>query len=222
MKKGITIALIIVLVIGFGYFLFKISPQQNNKAKSTLSDFDLSTALNITAPRAVEADDHVMGNPSAKNTMVVYEDFECPACASYSPIVEQFTSTLTDTKVVFRHFPLPQHTDAVVAAYAAEAAGNQGKFWEMYKQLYSTQSLWTGQADPTQKFADLAVAAGVSDLNKFKADMQAKIHKDKMQKDITEGLSLKIQGTPTLYFNGTILEIGSLDQVKAQVEKLYK
>jgi protein-disulfide isomerase len=163
-----------------------------------------------------------MGKQDAKNTMVVYEDFQCPACASYFPIVEQFPVALTDTKVVFRHYPLPQHQNAVPAAYAAEAAGAQGKFWDIYKQLYTTQDQWSNLADPTDKLVELAGVAGVPDLNKFRADMQSKIGKDKIQADISEGNGLKLGGTPSLYFNGKPLQLGNIDSIKQQVQPLYK
>jgi protein-disulfide isomerase len=226
MKRNITIVIIVLLALGLGFYLFKISPQEsqtpNNGAYG--NDFNLTKTENITQPRPAGNGDFVLGNPGAKNTAVVYEDFECPACATFYPIVEQIPSALTDTKVVFRHYPLPQHVDAIPAAYAAEAAGAQGKFWEIYKLLYDTQNQWASLEGQqlTDKFVQIAQQAGVPDVNKFKADMQNKIGKDKIQTDITEGNSLKLQGTPTLYFNGKMLDVGNIDSIKSQAEKFYK
>jgi protein-disulfide isomerase len=223
MKKNITIAVIVILALAFGYYLFKLSPQTSVPGNSQSSgDFDLSQVKDIKEPRAVGSGDYVLGNPAAKNTMIVYEDFQCPACASYAPITEQFPVALTDTKLVFRHYPLPQHKNAVSAAYAAEAAGVQGKFWEMYDKLYETQGSWEGLANPADMFAQLAGQIGLGDINKFKSDMSAKAGKNKIQEDWVEALSLNLGGTPSLYFNGQPIKVGNLEQVKVQAEKLYK
>lgn len=226
MKKVITIVIIALVVLGFGFFLFKISPQQTTPPSgdsNPLSDFDTTKTINITEPRPVGAGDYVLGNANAKNTAVVYEDFECPACAAFAPAAEQIPAVLQDTKLVFRHYPLPQHPNSVTSAYAAEAAGTQGKFWEMYKLLYPNQDQWVSLTGTQliDQFAQYAQQAGVSDINKFKTDMANKIGKDKIQADITEGNSLHIQGTPTLYFNGHLMQLGTIDQIKQQAQALY-
>lgn len=224
MKKVVTIVIIALVVLGFGFYLFKISPQQTVPSGSSnpLSEFDITKTVNITEPRPSGNGDYVLGNPAAKNTAVVYEDFECPACAAFSPTVEQLPTALQDTKVVFRHFPLAQHQNAVHAAYAAEAAGAQGKFWDVYKLFYSNQNQWASLADPSDALTQLAQQAGVPNVVKFKTDMQNKIGKDKIQADITEGTSLQLQGTPTLYFNGHLLQLGTIDQIKQQAQAFYK
>lgn len=221
MKKIITIIIIVLLAVGFGYFLFKISPQKTG-SNPGLSDLNLPPAKDIQEPRPVELGDYILGNPSAVNTLVVYEDFECPACANFSPIILQIPSQLKDTKVVFRHYPLPQHTLAVPAAFAAEAAGFQGQFWKYYEQLYVRQNEWNNLTDPTQKFVDIALQVGGINTDQFKNDMLAKKGKAKIEADITEATGLKISGTPTIYFNNKLLELGVIDKIKQQAEKLYK
>ena len=221
MKKNITIIIIVLLALGFGYFLFKISPEE--KTKLPAEDFDLTGVTQLKEPAQLGPDDHVMGNVNAKNTMVVYEDFQCPACLSFRPTVDQMPTVLTDTKVVFRHYPLIQiHQNAAFAAYASESASAQGKFWEMYDQLYNHQSEWSNLADPNDKFAEYAGAAGVANLDQFKSDLTSKKYKPRVQKDIVEAVGLGVGGTPTLYFNGQLISPGTIDQVKAQAEKLYK
>lgn len=219
-KKIITISIIVLLVLGFGYFLFKISPKPIT-TDSTWKDLNLSQTPEIIEPREVDAGDYVLGDPSAKNILVVYEDFECPACANFSPIILQIPSQLKDTKVVFRHYPLPQHNLALSAAYAAEAAGLQENFWEYYEQLYAKQNEWNNLADPLDKFVEIASQMGKIDVNKFKNDILEKKGKVKIEKDISEALGLKIGGTPTIYFNGKVLELGNIDKIKQQAEKLY-
>lgn len=219
-KKVISIVLVLLVVLGFSYFLYKISPKESSPG--SFSDFDISGIKAASAPREIESGDYVKGNPLAKNTFVVYEDFECPACANFAPVVESVPTELKDTKVVFRHFPLSQHKKAATAAYAAEAAGAQGKFWEMYSSLYGTQAEWSGIADPLSYFQNLASRIGVSDLEKFSADVQGKIGKSKIETDLKEALGMQVNATPTVYFNGQKLELGDISTLKNQAEKLYK
>lgn len=221
MKKTITISVIVLVALGLGYYLFKISPQPVTPAGQ--SDFDLSGVKPLSAPREVDSHDYILGNRSAKNTLVAYEDFECPACAAIRPVLEQVTSTFKDTKVVYRHFPLYQiHPNAIAAAYAAESAGAQGKFWEMYDQLYESQNDWATLANPIDKFVELAKNAGVANLEQFKSDTEGKKYKDNIQADLVEANGLNVGGTPTLYFNGHLLQNGNLADLQKQAEPFYK
>ncbi len=220
MKKIISIAIVVILAIGLGYFLFKISPQQ--KPGATSADFDLNNLTRLSQPAEVNADDHILGNPAAKNVMVAYEDFQCPACANFRPILESFPSALSDTKVVFRHFPLfTLHKSAIIAAYASEAAAAQNRFWEFGGLLYENQTEWDSLSDPTEKFVEYAQKAGVADLDKFRNDVAQKTYKSRVERDVREGYGLNVSGTPTLYFNGKQIQLDGLEGIKKQVEPLY-
>ena len=84
MKRAITIAVIVLFAGGAGYYLYKISPEQPGpQNQNQNSEFDLSGAKLLSEPGPVTADDHVLGNPQAKNIMVAYEDLQCPACANF-------------------------------------------------------------------------------------------------------------------------------------------
>jgi protein-disulfide isomerase len=220
MKKIITISVVVLLALGFGYFLFKISPQEQQQTNNTGNDFDLSAVKKIETPRAVELDDRILGNPAAKNTFITYEDYQCPSCAATSDMLKLVPTEFTDTKLVFRYFPLYQiHKNAVVSAYAAESAGAQGKYWEMHDLLFANQSNWSELADPLEYFVGLAKDAGVTNLDQFKTDITSKKFKDRIQKDLVESLSLDLPGTPTLYFNGHRLTNDSLENLKKQAEQ---
>ena len=100
---------------------------------------------------AISASDHFLGNPGAKVTLVEYADFECPACAEYYPLVKQLANDYTDKILfVYRYFPLPQHANAIPTAKASEAAGDQGKFWEMHDLLFDNQTKWENVSDPNK------------------------------------------------------------------------
>lgn len=220
MKKNITITVIVLLVLAFSFFLYKISPEEKTiKADS----FDLSSVKPKKDFNPVTEQDHVKGDFNAKNTFIVYEDFQCPACASINKDLNKVVSELKDTRLVFRHFPLFQiHKNATAAAFASEAAAAQGKFWEMKDILYENQTLWEGMNYPMDKFMDYAKEIGIKDLEKFKSDMENKVHKTKIEKDLIDALSLELEGTPTLIFNGTKLKNMGIDGIKRQVENLYK
>ena len=200
--------------------MLKISPEQKPGASS--ADFDLNNLTKLTQPSEVTDGDHILGNPAAKNIMVAYEDFQCPACANFRPILESFPDQLTDTKVVFRHFPLfTLHKNAIIAAYASEAAAAQNKFWEFGALLYENQPEWDSLSDPTEKFVEFAQKAGVEDLDKFKNNVVSKTFKSRVERDVREGYGLNVSGTPTLYFNGKILQLDGLEGIRKQVEPLY-
>lgn len=218
MKKVITIVLIALLAVGFGYFLFKISPQT---ADTNLNGNDIKS---LSQPSEVTSADHILGNPEAKNTLIIFEDLQCPACANFNQqVTTRITTELKDTKVIFRHFPLIQiHKNAVPAGNALEAAGAQGKFWDFANLAYEKQADWSNLADPLSYFESLAQQIGVKDMGKFKLDLQNQAYKDKIETNYREGLALNLQGTPSVFFNGQTLQLGDLASIKQQAEKLYK
>jgi len=185
--------------------------------------FDTSNIKPITEPGKITGNDHILGSASAKNTFIVYSDFQCPACAAYNDLLKQIPQTLTDTKLVLRDFPLTQiHKNAAISALAAEAAGAQGKFWEMSDQLFKQQGSWADEADPLDSFASYAKAAGVANIAKFKSDVSSQAYKGKVQSDLREAYALDLPGTPSFYFNGHHLDNGDMDSLKSQAQKYYK
>jgi protein-disulfide isomerase len=151
----------------------------------------------------------VEGPADSKVTLIEYGDFECPACAVYAGFIERLaaeeaTGTL---RVVFRHFPLSQHPNALVAAQASEAAAAQGKFWEMYKLLYAGQDMWATLSDSAARdvFAGYAGMAGL-DAAKFKTDIDSDAGKQLIQAELAEGEALGISYTPTIFVNGKAID----------------
>lgn len=155
---------------------------------------------------AVSENDHVMGNAAAVVTLIEYSDFQCPACAAFEPLVKEMLTTYGDNvRLVYRHFPLyTLHPNAEAAAFAAEAAAQQGKFWEMHDMLLDRQNDWSELADPTSMFV---AYAGLLNLNtdQFTQDLTSKIVKDHVSVDVDSGNAANISATPTIYLNGTPL-----------------
>ena len=135
-------------------------------------------------------------------TLIEYSDFQCPACASFFPVVERLISENGDkVRFVYRHFPLPQHANAVPAAIAAEAAGTQGKFWEMYTLLFEKQDEWALVANPKTLFTQYATEIGLN-LEKFDTDYNSEEAKERVNAGVRSGLKAGVNSTPTFYLNG--------------------
>ncbi|MES3031515.1 MAG: thioredoxin domain-containing protein [Patescibacteria group bacterium] len=183
----------------------------SNKAKNELTGAGL--------PDQVVATDWVKGTSTAPVTLVEYSDFQCPACGGYFPLVEKLVAeNPTLVRLVYRHFPLQQHVHAMLAAQASEAAGNQGKFWEMYKKLFETQADWDKAADAKAVFTGYAQELGL-DMVKFAADIDSQVVKDKINAQALGGARGGVNSTPTFYVNGKkIQNPQSYDEFKKLIE----
>lgn len=151
---------------------------------------------------SVKDDDWVKGNNNAKVTLIEYADFECPACAIYSAeVIGKLASEYGDNlRIIYRHFPLPQHTRALDAAKAAEAAGKQGKFWEMSDLLYKNQESWSS-GDLKEKLRGYAKELNLN-LDQFNGDFDSDSILQSIRENESEAYTLKINETPTFYVNG--------------------
>jgi protein-disulfide isomerase len=146
---------------------------------------------------SVNSADHIFGNPIAPLELVEYGDYECPYCGRAYPIVKDIQQQLgSNIKLVFRHFPLSKiHPHAFSAAVAAEAAGLQGKFWEMHDIIFENQK--TLDAEHILLFAG---KLGL-DLDRFKNDIQQEGLIDKVEKDFESGIRSGTNRTPTFFIN---------------------
>ncbi len=202
LKIMIPIAVVVVLV--GGYFVFK----SGGSTPSTQNSQPVDQSL------LVHANSHMTGNINAKVTLVEFGDYECPSCgAAYQPIktlVSQYSSN-PNFNFVFRNFPLTTvHPNAQIAAEAAEAAGEQGKYWQMHDLLYENQGTWGDSAAPLQYFLQYAQELGLN-VNTFQQEVQAAKFAPEIQADVTDGNTLGIDATPTFYVNG-IQIVGDQEQ----------
>jgi protein-disulfide isomerase len=155
----------------------------------------VSDAL-LTPP--VSREDHAAGPDDAPVTLVEYGDYECPYCGMAHPIVKKARRELgSQLRFVFRHFPLGEiHPHARLAAQVAEAAGAQGKFWEMHDTLFEHQN--------ALEFDDLvgyAKSLGL-DTTKFARDLEAGTFAKRVRDDFRNGVKSGVNGTPTFFMNG--------------------
>jgi protein-disulfide isomerase len=158
--------------------------------------------LDLHAPKLaipVNEKDHAQGPPDAPVTLVEYGDYECPYCGRAYPVVKQLQQQMGGTlRFIFRNFPLNTlHEHAGVAAQAAEAAGAQGKFWEMHDLLYENQDD-LAEAD----LRSYALKIGL-ELYQFDADLSAERFANLVSDDFRGGVRSGVNGTPTFFINGT-------------------
>lgn len=163
----------------------------------------------VLSPDVTETD-HSFGDPEAKVVLVEFGDFQCPACANYYPIVKQIEANFKDSvRLVFRHFPLTNtHPNAMAASQAAEAAGLQGKFWEMHDLLYENQSDWSSLPSPRNTF--MAYAGRLSlNVDRFQKDMDSEAVTAAIRFGVESGNRSAILGTPTFFMNGQKIQTPS-------------
>ncbi|OGC46761.1 MAG: hypothetical protein A3A94_01955 [Candidatus Portnoybacteria bacterium RIFCSPLOWO2_01_FULL_43_11] len=161
---------------------------------------------------AISSSDWIKGNKEAKTILVEYSDFQCPACAVYYPLVKKLIEDKGNSfQFTYRHFPLPQHKNAEQAAYAAEAAGKQGKFWEMHDLIFERQDDWAEAENAKDIFKEYAQSLELN-IEQFNQDRDSQAVKDKVQKDYTSGLTNKVNATPTFFLNGEKIQPRSYDE----------
>jgi protein-disulfide isomerase len=150
----------------------------------------------ITPP--VNKTDHVFGNPIAPFELVEYGDYQCSYCGhAYQVVKDVLQQMKSDIKFVFRNFPLSKiHPHSFMAAVATEAAGLQGKFWEMHDIIFENQR--TLDAEKILFFAETLDL----DLDRFKNDIQQQSIIDKIENDFESGIRSGVNGTPTFFING--------------------
>ncbi|HET6370969.1 MAG TPA: thioredoxin domain-containing protein, partial [Nitrospiria bacterium] len=147
------------------------------------------------------------GNPRSAVTLVEYSDFQCPTCGQYYPMLRQLNDEFHDQiRFVYRQFPLTGlHRNAMPAALAAEAAGRQGRFWEMHNLIFEHQKEWSERTDARNLFIGYAKQLGL-DITRFEADMDAESAKKEVESDMQSGFLLGVNGTPTFFLNGVKLQ----------------
>lgn len=203
-----------LIVVGISGTLFGLSATAGSKPDETPKE----TKVFIDK---ISAYDWVKGSRTASAVLVEYSDFQCPACGAYYPLVKRVAEEYGDKlAIVYRNFPLTTiHKNALRGAYAAEAAGQQGKFWEMHDRLFENQKEWSEGENP-QKFFDAYATALNLDMDRFRKDMDSRSVKDKVSADAASAEKYEVNGTPTFFLNGKKLDsVRSFDDFKTVIDE---
>lgn len=205
-NRFFAILLIIIAVIGGVIFV--------SKNKSDTPSVTDTPPSNITT-----------GKGTTGVTLVEYGDFQCPVCASFFPIVQQVKEKYGDQITFqFRNFPLSEiHPNAVIAARAAMAANNQGKFWEYHDLLYQNQTSWAESNDPVSILDGYAEQLGL-DMQQFRSDRASNEINNVVQADRAEAQRQGFTGTPTFVLDGQKLDPSptSIDAFSAKIDEAIK
>jgi len=174
--------------------------------------------------------DHTTGSDTNKILLVEYGDYQCPSCAGASPNLNTLIDEYEEVTFIFRNFPLTSiHPNARAASAVAEAAGLQGKFWEMHDMLYEKQSDWNS-LDPKQRvtvFNGYATTLGLN-VDKFEEDVASKSVNQKISFDLALGKSVDVSATPAFFLDGKEVDEttssgivqGDLTAIKKQLDTL--
>ena len=197
---------IIFSVVAVGILALLIVFSGNSKVDVSKVDVN---AVHSASPDSGEIADQVFGKTGSPVTLIEYGDFQCPGCGKAHPIVKSITEDYKDQlQFVFRNFPLTSiHPNAKAAAASAEAAGLQGKYWEMNNLIYSNQEAWsllTG-TERADMFNGYARQLGL-DVTKFGADLAGGAISKKINFDQAVGKKAGVDSTPTFYLNGVKLD----------------
>ena len=206
-----TIIISIVSILGTFLLLYGVYKLIN---QPVVTDFPQTRELKLT--------DHIKWSAEKKNILVEYSDFQCPSCKGvhdFLKTVEASGSADFDiTKKVtfiYRYFPLFQiHDKANVSAYAAEAAGIQGKFWEMGNLLFDNQQSWTGSKDAMNEYFIKYAKELKLDVEKFKKDSDSTEVKSRVSTDLREAEQMGVNSTPTFFLNGQKVDVNSYNEFK--------
>lgn len=178
----------------------------SESSKLDIDSIDIN-AIQIANEQNGNIGDHIYGKVGSKVTLIEYADFQCAPCGSMYPITKNITELYKDQiQFIFRNFPITtSHPNAKAAAGAAEAAGLQGKYWEMHDKIYTGQDDWSNLSitERTDFFTNYARAIGL-DVDRFNSDLTnaANSINKKINYDYSLGQKAKVKGTPSFYLNG--------------------
>ncbi len=195
----------LIAVVG-GLIAFGHAPKSSHPVENS--------ALLTIAP-----DDYVKGATTSPVVLIEYLDFECEACGAYYPIVKQLEQEYGDrVTFVARYFPLAGHRNGLPAAYAAEAAARQGKFWEMHDLLFTRQGQWGEKQVVTPEVFEGYAEELDLNMDQFRADVASDQVASRVKRDMDAGRQLGVNSTPTFFLNGEQVRPQGYEPFKAAIE----
>lgn len=225
MKRYLPFLIILILLcltLGLGLFFYNSSKDQS-LASSEISDIATKPLTTSTHINPGADPPREKGEKNAPVTMEEFGDYQCPTCGIVHAEIKKIEPSYgKQLRFIFRNFPLTQlHQNALAAAEAAEAAGLQGKFWEMHDRLYETQSTWAKSENALDMFIGFAQEFGL-DVDRFAREMESVQVKSRIQLDRERGESLGVSSTPTIYLNGRALQSMAESDLRTAIDKALK
>ena len=219
-KSWIIFAIIVVAIVGGMIYI----STQNRLNVSDINNDQLNTIIGAES-RNGDIADHEIGSKSPKVTIIEYADYQCPGCSAAAPKAKALAEKYKDhVRLIFRNFPIASsHPNARAAAAVAEAAGLQGKFWEMNKLLYTNQDAWKNAniTDRDNIFKSYAEQLKLN-IDQYKTDIASNKVKNKIEFDMALGRKHGVAATPTFYVNGKNTEMDSSGSIESSVKEALK
>ena len=175
------------------------------------------------SPAEISDSDHIRGTAENSVTIVVYADFQCPACATEHQTMTQLWPRIRDRALlIFRHYPITaQHPNSWTASLYAEAAARQDRFWEMHDYLFATQPIWAGMNNVEGEFDSYALELNL-DIDQLHEDVESEEVISKIRNDQRGGNSAGIRSTPAVFINGRLLANPSRTRIIEAVNEEYE
>ncbi len=175
------------------------------------------------SPVEVAPNDHVFGDPETPVSIVVYADFQCPACATESQLMARIWPRIENrAHMIFRHYPLTAtNPHAWTAALYAEAAGRQDRFWEMHDFLFVNQPIWSFLPDVESEFDSYAETLEL-DLEQLQADLENETVIDKVRDDQRGGNAAGVRSTPVMFIDGRRVAQLTASRIMELVDEQYR
>jgi protein-disulfide isomerase len=205
---------LLVVLLGGWWFYTSSSSKPATASSNTASNTNKakSNAIPSNAPAGAQPPNQA-GSPTAAVTVEEFADFQCPQCGNMHPVMNELKSTYgSRIHFIFRNFPLsiPAHDKAYNAAVAAEAAGLQGKFWDMQNLLFTNQKTWTASPTYRDTWKEYASKIGL-DVPKWENDMAGIAAKGRVDADLQRGKGVGVSSTPSIYINGMSIPFESFN-----------
>ena len=206
-KSGIPMAIIglvlLVVVVGGAWYYSTMKTTTTPKANANVANAAKTPGIPVNAPVGAQPP-NLAGSPTASVTIEEFADFQCGSCAAAHPTMNEIKAMYgSRIRFIFRHYPLAiaAHDKSYDAAVTAEAAGMQGKFWDMQNLLFTNQQAWTANPNYKQTWNEYAQKIGL-DMAKFQDDVIGLAAKGRVNADMERGRALSVNSTPTIFLNG--------------------
>lgn len=194
---AIAIAVVIAAIIGANYY----KTSEPGAGKTVNSNAGKTPAPRADANVLIKPDSAAQGQANAPVTIVEFFDPECESCRAMSPVVKKIMNDYAGkVRLVLRYMPL--HSNSLLAAQVTEAAGEQGKFWQMHDLLFERQREWGEKREPqTALMEKYATEIGMN-VEQMRAGIADKRYAPKIERDKADGQSVGVRATPTFFVNG--------------------
>ncbi len=204
--------------IGLKVFTFVITP-----VLLLFVFYTLFTQGPTYSPVEISDSDHIRGTTENSVTIVVYADFQCPACATEHQTMTQLWPSIRDRALlIFRHYPITaQHPNSWTASLYAEAAARQNRFWEMHDYLFATQPIWASMNNVEGEFDSYALELNL-DIDQLHEDIESEEVISKIRNDQRGGNSAGVRSTPAVFINGRLLANPSRTRIIEAVNEEYE